>query len=361
MKYVDIQTATLGSHPKPDYLDTLFSWYRTKDENAAQMMAAYTEFLERLRDPSSGYRDLIYNATGTAIYAQVTCGIDVLTTGEMGSENYVYYPLRHLAGIDFLNPARRMLSNLNEADVPRVIGKIQIQEPFLARDWSIAQHFSDRWGGRRVKATVAGPFTLAMRVVDEHYLDVRSLCRAFADVLHSEVQSAVNEGCTIVQLDEADFPRLSQDALAFGLECVERVFHGLPVEVETVLHMCGGYPEYVDQEAYSRAPPQSYFDLAPAIEDSIIGQVTFEHASSPINLSLLELFSNTKVALGVVDRASNRIETEAEIRWRIQGALYHIDPDWLVVVPDCGWSMLDEKTVKLKMSNMKKGATRIPV
>jgi len=153
-------------------------------------------------------------------------------------------------------------------------------------------------------------------------------------------------------LDEPVFARKPREALEYGFENLERSFHGVPDDVKRVVHMCCGYPNALDSEDYKKADAQSYFDIADAIDQSSIDQVSIEDAHRHNDLSLLERFRNTGVILGVVQIAATRVETVEEIAERLGNALEHIEPHRLMAGPDCGLAMLTRETVQAKLRNM---------
>ncbi|MFT5114082.1 MAG: 5-methyltetrahydropteroyltriglutamate--homocysteine methyltransferase [Parasphingorhabdus sp.] len=118
------------------------------------------------------------------------------------------------------------------------------------------------------------------------------------------------------------------------------------------MHMCCGYPGHLDDEDHLKADPESYFQLAAAIDETTIQQVSIEDAHCLNDLSLLELYKDTAVILGVVAVASSRVESVGEITDRLRNALDHIDADRLVAAPDCGLLMLERKLAMRKLTNL---------
>ncbi|MFQ5793869.1 MAG: hypothetical protein ACE5JP_02335 [Candidatus Bipolaricaulia bacterium] len=153
-------------------------------------------------------------------------------------------------------------------------------------------------------------------------------------------------------MDEPVFAREPEKALAFGIENLERCFHGVPSHVVCVVHMCCGYPDKLDNEDYPKADPAAYFMLADAVDASSIQAVSIEDAYRYNDLTLLEHYTRTKVIFGVIAIARTRLEPVEEIAVRLTEALNHIDADRLIAAPDCGLGMLDHATVRAKLANM---------
>jgi 5-methyltetrahydropteroyltriglutamate--homocysteine methyltransferase len=342
-----VLTTTIGTFPKPDYLSHR-EWGRM--ETATTFDASYFDD----RELETGF----ILATRAAVRAQVEAGVDVPTDGEMRREHYIFYHLRHLAGVDFENPGRREIrSGAWERDVPRIIESVRPRGKFLPYDYQIAQSYSSQ----PVKITVPGPMTIADTVVDDHYGDPRVLNRELADVLNVEIRALVDAGCRHIQVDEPVFARKTEEALAFGIDDLERCFAGVPADVQRIVHLCCGYPRHVDQpdEDVYKADPAAYFDLAGALDQAAVNTVSIEDAHRPSDLRLLELFEDKTVILGLVAIAKSHVEPVEEIRARLVEALDHIDPKRLMAGPDCGLGMLDLATATAKLDNLAAAARTV--
>ena len=220
--------------------------------------------------------------------------------------------------------------------LPTITGPVRAAAPFLPHDWKAAQAFTDR----PVKVTLPGPMTLGDTVADEYYSDPEVRGAEIAEAINAEVLALAEAGCSEIQIDEPVFARRTADALEYGFDHLQRCFAGLPANVTRSVHMCCGYPDHLDDTTYPKAPKESYFELAEAIDESCIDAVSIEDAHRQNNLSLLDPFKNTAVILGVIAIAKSRVESVEEIRDRLKEALKHIDAERLIVAPDCGLGFL---------------------
>ncbi len=335
-------TTTIGAYPKPDYVP-LPDWFRAEGgtdtpdptRGYAETWAAWGEGLEAILD----------RATVEVVREQAGIGIDVPTDGEIRRENYIHYHCRHIAGIDFGRLTEKTMRGHYTARLPTVRGPLAATAPFLVRDWRVAQAATER----PVKITVPGPLTITDSIVDDYYGDPARLGRALAEVLNVEIRRLAEAGCRWIQVDEPLFARRVEEALAFGVENLERCFHGLPEGVRRCVHICCGYPDRVDRAEYPKAPTESYFRLAPALDAAAVDLVSLEDAHRRNDLRLLELFAHTGVMLGVVAIARSRIETAEEIRERLATALEHIDRERLMAAPDCGLGLLTRDQARAKL------------
>ncbi len=341
-------TTTIGSYPKPDFV-MVRDWVHPKSE--------YTPTYDAHVADKRYFQDKEISTSvclGTieAVRAQVKAGIDVPTDGEQGREHYVFYHLRHLKGVDYNRLQNRNVRGVEEwyKSVPTVSGRIEPQGHFLRYDWQIAQKIADN--GNSIKITLPGPMTIADTLVDEYYGNEMELNKALAEALNTEIRDLADAGCRWIQVDEPLFARYPDKALAYGIENLERCFHGVHEEVNRVVHLCCGYPRELDDPDPPKADRQSYFVLADALDQAGVDAVSIEDAHRYNDLELLERFGHTKVVLGVVAIAKARIETVDEIRDRLSAALHHIDPQRLIAGPDCGLGMLDKDTAYAKLENL---------
>ena len=181
---------------------------------------------------------------------------------------------------------------------------------------------------------------------------------ALAGALNDGVLALVGAGCTWIQVDEPVFARYPGEAIDHGFADLERCFQGVPESVSKVLHMCCGYPMYLDQHDPTKADPAAYFRLAPAVEESSIDVVSLEDAHRRNDLGLFERFSSTRYWSGSIKIAESEVESVDEISARISALLDHIDRDRLIVGPDCGLGLLPGDVARSKLEVMVVAARR---
>ena len=342
-KLMAIETTCIGAYPKPSYL-RVGNWSESSQAAGDEQDArAFSYVAECIDDP-----ELLDRATREAVQDQVSCGIDIPTDGEQRRENYIHYHCRHLEGFDFAKLTAKVHRNgAAVADLPTITGKIVPRgEHFLDTDYKMAQSCTDR----PVKITVPGPVTIIDTSADAYYNDERRLAFDLATALNFEIRALADSGCRHIQVDEPLFVRNIDNALRYGIECLERCFDGVPDAVQRTMHMCCGYPGHLDDPDYLKADPDGYVRLAKALDASCIDRISIEDAHRHNDLDLLDQFLATTIIFGSVSIASSRIETVEEISERLTSALEHIDRGRLVVAPDCGLMMLDRELAMSKLS-----------
>jgi 5-methyltetrahydropteroyltriglutamate--homocysteine methyltransferase len=334
-------TTTIGAYPKPDFVP-IQDWFgRPGGPDTPEPTAGYAKTMAA---HAGNIAAILGRAAREVVAEQVELGVDIPTDGEIGRENFIHYHCRHLAGISFdaLTETRR---RDGEVLLPTITGPIQAGPAFLVHDWQIAQSATRR----PVKITVPGPLTIGLHVADEHYRDPRLRGAALADALNVEIRRLADAGCPAIQVDEPALARQVEDALAFGIEHLERCFHKVPRATERVVHVCCGYPDRLDAEDYPKAPQSAYLDLAPVLDEAAIDAVSIEDAHRPNDLALLERFARIKVQLGVIAIARSRLEEVEAVRARLAAALGHIDPHRLLAAPDCGLGLLGRDLARHKL------------
>ena len=339
-------TTCIGAYPKPPYVPRMASMHENVEVGEVEAGTLTPEERQAAFD----------RATGEVVAEQAAIGIDIPTDGEMRRANYIHYHCSHLDGFepDTLTECT-MRNGVWTAEVPTFTGRVAARGPFLVRDWEVAQAATDR----PVKITVPGPLTIADSTANVFYANRRSWCADLADALNVEIRRLAEAGCRHIQIDEPLFARLPDEALDYGIENLERCFHGVPDGVTRTLHMCCGYPGRLDETDYVKADPEAYRRLAGAVEPSSVDAVSIEDAHRHNDLALLDAFARTTVILGVVEIVSSRVETVDEIVARLRAALDHIDADRLMAAPDCGLIMLGSEGARAKLGRLVEAARAV--
>jgi 5-methyltetrahydropteroyltriglutamate--homocysteine methyltransferase len=349
---MSITTTTIGAFPKPADAPVPV-WSEMGERRRHEPTLVYDALVN---EQSAQTRQTLDRMTMDAVREQVNCGITIPTDGEIRREHYVYYHCRHISGVDFkhLSP-KTMRDGSWVARVPTVRKEIAAGDPFLAKDWRVAQSATDH----DVKITVPGPLTVSDTIANEFYSSRADLARTLSGVINVEVRRLADAGCRWIQIDEPLFARQVDEALDFGVECVERCFAGVGPDVKRVVHICCGYPTHMDDPDPAKADAEAYFALSSALDEAKIDAVSIEDAHRPNSLKLLELFGNTAIILGLIDIANSHVESVESLRSRMIAALEHIDADRLIGAPDCGLALLPRSIAVAKLRNLVEAANSV--
>ena len=337
-------TTTIGAYPKPDEVPIRDWFQKDGGTDDAEPTAGYAETLKQYGDRID---EILDRATCEVVREQDELGIDIPTDGEIRRENYIHYHCRHLKGIDFEALTEKQMRGHYTALLPTITAPVLAGPAFLVRDWKVAQSATKK----PVKMTVPGPLTIGDSIADDVYKD-DAVARgvALAEALNVEIRRLADTGCPVIQVDEPVFARKLDQALAFGLEHLDRCFHKVPKTTERVVHICCGYTDRLDpDEDYPKAPRESYQDLATGLQDVAVDTVSIEDAHRPNDLSLLERFTRTKVIFGVIAVAKSEVEEVEAVRERLRQAQDHIDPHRLIAAPDCGLGLLGGDLARRKL------------
>ncbi len=344
-------TTVIGAYPKPSYLK-ITDWFNA--EGGTDTSNPTSKYLDEINEMGINAESIFLKASKEIIQDQIDCGIDIVTDGEIRRENYIHYHCRHLSGINFneLNEKSARTGNY-KCWLPTIDNKIETKESFLEFDFIKAQKISQK----PIKMTLPGPMTIADTVFNKYYNSEEKLGKDLARAINFEIKKLEIAGCKYIQIDEPLFARKPDQALSYGIKNLERCFDGIEnSEVEKITHICCGYPDKLDAINYPKAPLESYFSISNQLDESIIDVVSIEDAHRNNDLSLLELYKNTKIIIGLIKIAESNIENIEEIDNRIKSALNHIDKERLIAAPDCGLGHLPKNLAMSKLVNLVKAA-----
>ena len=346
-------TTVIGAYPKPEYLK-ITDWFNAKGgTDTANPTKFYKEEIYKMGDEAE---QIFLKATKQVILDQEECGIDIITDGEVRRENYIHYHCRHLEGIDFDTLTEKVARTGNyKCWLPTITNKIKAREEFLVSEWKYNQSLTSK----PVKVTIPGPMTISDTISNTYYKSDDEMGHDLAIAINTEIKSLVKAGCKFIQVDEPLFARKPENALAFGIENLEKCFDGINQnDVEKITHICCGYPDKLDAINYPKAPLDSYKKIAKALDNSNIDSVSLEDAHRNNDLKLLTDYKNTKVIFGVIKIASSKIETVEEIETRINEALKFISKEQLIAAPDCGLGHLSREMALEKLKIMSLAAKK---
>jgi 5-methyltetrahydropteroyltriglutamate--homocysteine methyltransferase len=283
------------------------------------------------------------DATELAVRAMERAGIDVVTDGEIRRESYSNHFATALDGLDLEHPGSTVGRSGQDVLVPRVVGEIKRPQPVQADDVAFLRGITDR----KIKATIPGPFTMSQQAQDEHYGDPRSVALAYAEAVNQELHDLVASGADVVQLDEPWLQARPEQAREYAVDAIDRALAGIAAETE--LHICHGYAAVVREKAHR------YAFLA-ELDACSVGQVSIEAAQPRLDLSVLRALASKRIAVGVLDLNDPDVEPVEVIVGRIRQALEHVDPERLVLAPDCGMKYLRRETALGKLRAMVQAA-----
>ncbi len=334
-----LPTTVVGSFPQPDWLvDRKVLGSRLPPRTRAlEIWRVGPEFLEQAQD----------DATVLAIRDMERAGIDIITDGEIRRESYSNRFATALDGMDLDNPGIALDRTGHPNPVPRVIGPIRRHRAVEVRDVEFLRANTDR----TIKATLPGPFTMSQQAQDDYYHDEEALAMSLAEAVNAEVRDLFAAGADVVQIDEPYLQARAEKAQKFAIKAINRALEG--VGGTTALHTCFGYAHIV----HSR--PNGYPFLE-QLADVTAAQISLESAQQKVDLSVLKALRNKKLIVGVIDLADDSpVEDVDTLVQRIREALRFVEPERLILAPDCGMKYLPRAKAVAKLTALARAAAKV--
>jgi 5-methyltetrahydropteroyltriglutamate--homocysteine methyltransferase len=328
-------TTIAGSLPKPAWLaepDRLWAPWR---QHGAELAAAKLD------------------ATLLAIKLQEDAGIDLVGDGEQSRQHFVHGFVEHVAGIDFEHKIEiGIRDNRYKAMVPIVTGPVR---PTRRVHEAEARH-ARAHTRHRLKFTLPGPMTIVDTLADQHYGDRAKLAFAFADALNAEARALERDGVDVIQFDEPAFNVYMDDVTNWGIEALHRAIDGL--SCTTAVHICYGYgiKANLDWKATLGGEWRQYEKIFPALAASRIHQVSVECRNARVPMSLLALLEGKDVLVGVIDVASDQVETPEQVAETIEAAMAYVPKQRIIACTNCGMAPMRRDIALAKLAALGAGA-----
>ncbi len=331
-------TTVIGSYPQPEWL--------VDRKNLQSRLPPRIRAKEIWRIPEPLLQQAQDDATLLAIRDMERAGVDIISDGEIRRESYSNRFATALNGMDLDNPGVAIDRTGHSNPVPHVVGPIRRLHPVEAGDVEFLRHNTDR----RIKITVPGPFTVSQQAQDDYYHDEKALAMDIAAAVNEEIKSLQAAGADVVQIDEPYLQARAEKAKAYGVEVINRSLEG--IEGTTALHLCFGYAAIVHNR------PGQYSFLT-ELRDCVVKQIAIEAAQPRLDLSILRQLANKTIILGVLNLGDMEVETPEIVAGRIRAALEYVEPERLILAPDCGMKYLPRDVAFGKLCALVKGARMI--
>jgi 5-methyltetrahydropteroyltriglutamate--homocysteine methyltransferase len=327
-------TTIAGSLPKP-------RWLATPDRLWAGWLHEGEALAEAKRD-----------AMRLAVADQEQAGVDIVSDGEQTRRHFVTTFIEGLDGVDAENRATVRIRQRYDASVPRVVGEVSRNGGVFVDDARFLRSISDK----QIKAQLPGPMTMVDTLQDDHYGDREELAMVFAGILNEEARDLDAAGVDVIQFDEPAFNVFLDDVATWGIEALEKAAAGLGAT--TAVHICYGYGVKANIDWKSGLGPEwrQYEKTFPVLAESSIDQVSLEIAGSRVPLEVLDLLGDKQVQAGVIDVATERVETPDEVAATIASVAEHVDAGRIFPSTNCGMVPLTREVAVAKMDVLARGA-----
>lgn len=328
------ETSVAGSLPKPAWLaETNKLWPQWKAQG------------EELRQAKA-------DATLLWIKAQEDAGLDIVCDGEQSRQHFVHGFLEQVEGIDFENKVKMGIrDNRYDAMVPQVVAPLRLKGRVHEFEARLARAHTQK----KLKFTLPGPMTIVDTVADRFYGDRVKMAFAFAELLNQEALALQADGVDIIQFDEPAFNVYMKDAADWGVKALERAAQGL--SCTTAVHICYGYGIKANTDWKNTLGHEwrQYEQVFPALAQSCIDQVSLECIHSHVPPELMKLLDGKDVMVGVIDVASDVVETPEEVADTIAQALQFVPKERLFPCTNCGMAPMARDVALRKLQALAEG------
>jgi len=293
------------------------------------------------------------DATLLAIKLQEDAGIDIVCDGEQSRQHFVHGFLEFVDGIDFTHKVEMGIrADRYKAMVPVVRGELKLK----GRAHQTEAHHARAHTQRKLKITLPGPMTIADTIADEHYGDKVKMAMAFAQLLNQEALALQADGVDVIQFDEPAFNVFMNEVGGWGIEALHRAIDGLTCT--TAVHICYGYgiKANIDWKNSLGQEWRQYERIFPALAKSRIGQVSVECINSHVPLHLLSLLDGKDVLVGVIDVATDAIETPEQIAQVITDVSKFVPRQHIIACTNCGMAPMQRHIAQAKLVALGQGA-----
>lgn len=334
-------------------------------------------------DPND-FNQLIEAETHKVVKLQEDLGVDIITSGELGRDNYVSFVSEKVGGVrmmsmsemlDYVENKKAFEDMLTALDVPAVsiknaicVGKLQYKGDIVARELMTLKKFT----GKPAKITLPGPYLLTRsmwlpNLTGKVYGSKEELGQDVIRILKEEIDNLVSIGVDVIQFDEPVLtevvftegkPRsfmcaaLSErkdpkEELEFAGSLIGQIMAYID-RTRTVasLHVCRGNWSK-NESTLLTGPYTPLLELFAKVNPDLL---TLEF-STPRAGELNSLLADPRIAghmalgLGVINPRTDERETVAPVVARVEEAMTYLPTDRLWLNPDCGFATFSNSPV----------------
>lgn len=332
------------------------------------------------------FNELIEMETQKIIKLQEGFGIDLITSGELGRDNYVSFVSDKIGGVkmmsmsemlDYIDDKKAFETILTTLDVPAVsiknaicVGKLTYNGDIVANELLTMKKFTNK----PVKITMPGPYLLTRsmwlpNLSGKAYGSKEELGQDVIKLMKEEIDQLMNIGVDVIQFDEPVLtevvftegkPRsfmcaaLSErkdpkEELEFASSLIGQIMgHIDRTKTVASLHVCRGNWSK-DESILLTGPYTPLLELFEKVDPDLL---TLEF-STPRAGELSSILNDSRIAeqtalgLGVINPRTDEIEPLDSILSRVQEAMTYLPKERLWLNPDCGFATFSNRPVNI--------------
>lgn len=332
------------------------------------------------------FNRLIEAETHTIVKLQEDLGIDILTSGELGRDNYVSFVSDKIGGIrmmsmsemlDYVDDKKAFEDMLTALDVPAVsiknaicAGKLQYKGDIVTGELKTLKKFTDK----PVKITLPGPYLLTRsmwlpNLTGKVYGSKEELGQDVIKILKEEIDNLVSIGVDVIQFDEPVLtevvftegkPRsfmcaaLSErkdpkEELEFAGSLIGQIMEHID-RTKTVasLHVCRGNWSK-NESTLLTGPYTPLLELFAKVNPDLLTLEFSTPRAGELGSLLADprIVEHTALGLGVINPRTDDIEAVDPIFSRVQEAMAYLPIDRIWLNPDCGFATFSNSPVNV--------------
>ncbi len=332
------------------------------------------------------FNKLIEMETQKVIKLQEDLGIDIITSGELGRDNYVSFVSDKISGVrmmsmsemlDYIDDKKAFETILTTLDVPAVsiknaicVGKLHYNGGIVADELMTMKKFTNK----PVKITIPGPYLLTRsmwlpNLSGKVYGSKEELGQDVIKIMKEEIDNLMNIGVDVIQFDEPVLtevvftegkPRsfmcaaLSErkdpkEELEFASSLIGQIMgHIDRTKSVASLHVCRGNWSK-DESILLTGSYTPLLELFAKVNPDLL---TLEF-STPRAGELSSLLADSRIGehtalgLGVINPRTDEIETFDSILSRVEEAMFYLPKEKLWLNPDCGFATFSNSPVNI--------------
>jgi 5-methyltetrahydropteroyltriglutamate--homocysteine methyltransferase len=329
---------------------------------------------------------LIERETQKVIKLQEELGMDIITSGELGRDNYVSFVSDKIGGVrmmsmsemlDYIEDKKAFEDILTKLDVPAVsiknaicVGKLTYNGDIVANELLTMKKFTNK----PIKITIPGPYLLTRsmwlpNLTGKVYGSKEELGQDVIKIMKEEIDHLCNIGVDVIQLDEPVLtevvftegkPRsfmcaaLSErkdptEELEFASSLIEPIIsHIKNHQTVASLHVCRGNWSK-DESILLTGPYTPLLELFAKVNPDLL---TLEF-STPRAGELSSLLADSRIrehaalGLGVINPRTDEREGLDSILTKAEEALMYLPKEKLWLNPDCGFATFANSPVNI--------------
>jgi 5-methyltetrahydropteroyltriglutamate--homocysteine methyltransferase len=305
-------------------------------------------------------------AVAYVIALQERAGLDIISDGEWRRASYIGVIAELAHGFEIgTNPADGRPWTV-------VTAPLTAKNPgFIAAETAFVKDNTRA----RIKATIPSPGLLAERLWDadksaDAYPKREDFAKACVPFLRREIELLRDAGADLVQIDDPHLCLLVDPEVRAGYTdpdaeadlstaLVNEMIEGID-GVRLALHLCRRAGARVRGEACHNG---GYGPILPYLNRLKVHHLTMEFTAAGADDAEVfrELRDDFEIGLGVVDVQPGAVDAAETVAARVETALRHLDPERVVLNPDCGFApgsaaRVDMDEVYLKLKNQTEAA-----